>query len=191
MLKNFILKLLGNYYLDISMNEDFFVPVNQDITNILPIVNDFLSTVEWKWVPGMNVANRTRKLEADILSVCPILSKFKERFGGFLTIFKIPANSAYTWHQDWQAGCSLNMVLEEYKCHTIFAKSRHHLDLSPGETNIYDIVELKYVPNKFYIFNNQIKHSVINLDKDRMLVTYIFLKPTSYFEIRDWYYQFC
>ena len=168
---------------------DFFLKIDQDVDDIIPIIENFLNIVEWKWVPYQNVAIDTKTIESQILEVCPLLSQFKEKFGGKFCLYKIPSQSVYTWHRDYSISCSLNMVLEEYNCHTVFDKSKHPLDSSPpDQSNILSVIELKYEPKKFYIFNSQLTHSVTNLDRDRTLVTYIFPKfLTSYYDIRDWY----
>jgi len=171
------------------MNDsDFFLKIDQNIDPIVPIINEFLTTVEWKWVPYQNIAINTSSIELEILEACPLLSKFKQQFGGKFHLYNIPGKAVYTWHRDHSISCALNMVLEEYHCHTLFSKSKHPLDSSPpDQNNILSVVELKYEPKKFYIFNNQLPHSVTNLDRDRTLVTYIFPKPASYYDIRDWY----
>jgi hypothetical protein len=168
--------------------EDFFLKIDQDVDSIIPIIKKFLATVEWKWVPYQNIAINVESIELEILEKCPLLSKFNQKFGGTLHLYNIPGQAVYTWHRDHSIGCALNMVLESYNCHTLFSKSKHPLDSSPAnQNNILSVVELKYELNKFYIFNNQLPHSVTNLDRDRTLVTYVFPKPLSYYNIRDWY----
>jgi hypothetical protein len=154
-------------------------------------MRNFLSDIEWKWDPaGMNIALKAKELEFKVLECCSWLAELKNQFGGSLQIYKIPNQCCYKWHRDTIIGCSLNIVLEEYNCHTIFNKSKHPLDFSTDESHMSSIVELKYEPKKFYLFNSQIQHSVINLDRDRMLVTYVFPKPTTYQLIKDWYINY-
>jgi hypothetical protein len=64
------------------------------------------------------------------------------------------------------------------------------MDLSIDATNMVSILELKYEPKKFYLFNSQKQHSVINLDRDRILITYLFHKPKTYQDIKDWYVNY-
>ena len=130
------------------MNDsDFFLKIDQNIDPIVPIINEFLTTVEWKWVPYQNIAINTSSIELEILEACPLLSKFKQQFGGKFHLYNIPGQAVYTWHRDHSISCALNMVLEEYHCHTLFSKSKHPLDSSPpDQNNILSVVELKYEP---------------------------------------------
>ena len=51
----------------------------------------------------------------------------------------------------------------------------------------YDnIIELKYKPLTYYLFNNQENHAVINLDdKDRYLFSLYFKEETPYETLRE------
>ena len=45
-------------------------------------------------------------------------------------------------------------------------------------------LELRYEPDRFYLFNNQVPHSVINLDVNRYLFSLEFTEPLSYAELK-------
>jgi hypothetical protein len=77
------------------------------------------------------------------------------------------------------------MVLEEYNSHSLFTHSeRDNMYVEP-------VVELKYEPETWYIFNSQERHSVINLDdRDRILFTLIMPKGTDYHNVVSWYKEY-
>ena len=52
--------------------------------------------------------------------------------------------------------------------------------------NHINIIELKYKPYTYYLFNNQKKHTVLNLDnKDRYVFSLYFEEETSYEILRE------
>ena len=170
------------------MNDsDFFLKIDQSVDNIIPIINDFLTTVKWGWAPFNYLATDAWQIESKLLEESPVLSKFQKQFGGQLYMIHLPERAMYTWHYDFNTNCSLNMVLENYECHTLFSKGKHPLDQSIDRTNILDIIELKYEPKKFYIFSNSIPHCVMNLGKERTLITWTFPKSITYDSVKDWY----
>jgi len=68
----------------------------------------------------------------------------------------------------------MNLVMDDYSAHTLFnpANRRDILD---------KVIELKYEKNKWYLFNSQILHTVINVDtRDRPLLTVSFPKDVEY-----------
>ena len=180
---------------------NFYQIIDQNTDNIIPIINNFLTSVEWKKYSTQNyIAQNVVGIENLVLSALPILSDFKNQFGGHLAILKFPGNCMYNWHKDLNVGCSLNLVSKEYNCHTLFSPGTHIEDTGPGykyynkdgsvahtSYHLLELVELKYQPKKFYIFNSQIRHSIINLDQDRVLISYLFPKSTTYEEVKGWY----
>jgi hypothetical protein len=170
------------------MNDsDFFLKIDQSVDSIIPIIDEFLTTVKWDWKPYNYLSKDAWRIEKKLLEVSPVLSKFQKQFGGQLHMLHLPEHAMYTWHYDYNTNCSLNMVLEDYNCHTLFSKGKHPLDQSTERINILDIVELKYEPKKFHIFSNSISHCVINLGKERTLITWTFPKSVTYESVRDWY----
>jgi hypothetical protein len=90
-----------------------------------------------------------------------------------------PGMTVYNWHRDVEMGCSMNLVMEDYDSHTLFNPT--------DKKEILDnVVELKYEKNKWYLFNSQILHSVVNVDpRNRLLLTITFPKHVQYQEILD------
>jgi len=103
----------------------------------------------------------------DVILSEPILAninkKFKIKAGG---ISKIRPFRCYNWHVDDHRGASINLLLTPQSKSLMFF----------GQTSIesseqLDFIELVYMPRTFYLFNNQIKHSVINFNDTRYLFT--------------------
>jgi hypothetical protein len=111
----------------------------------------------------------------------PILNIVNKKFPIMLCgIIKVDANSMYDWHVDTDRGASINMLLscDHYsKCLFFYKKNE---------------VELKYKPNKFYIFNNQILHKVENFDQPRYMFTLQFKghkNTMTYKKLYEWMYS--
>ena len=96
-----------------------------------------------------------------------------------MRLYMFPSMSVYNWHKDYAVGCSLNLVMEDYNAHTLFK--------SPDSKGILNkVIDLKYEKNKWYLFNSQIFHSVVNLGiRDRIMLTMTFPKNIKYQEILD------
>ena len=159
---------------------NYFYEVSEPYQNI-EAVKQFIPTANWQWVPFMNVASNFY----ESVLTDPFIKQLSIEFSGSLRLYKVPAMHVYHWHRDAQVGCSLNMVLEEYQSHTLFSNVE-------SESKYVDpVVELKYKPETWYIFNSQERHTVINLDtRDRVLFTLIMPRQTTYQDVVAWYKEY-
>jgi len=83
-----------------------------------------------------------------------------------LILFYYPPYYIYNWHIDIRRGATLNMLLNfDGDSHCIFCKDKEFQD-----KKTFYFQELVYKPNKFYLFNTQVSHSVYNFDKPRFLI---------------------
>ena len=95
-----------------------------------------------------------------------------------LGILKMPDHWVYHWHRDQNRQACVNMLLScDHHSHTLFGQSIN-------TTNMH-CLELSYEPGRFYLFNNQIPHTVINLDVDRYLFSLEFVKAVPFGELRE------
>ena len=159
-----------------------FLEINHDTSKIVESIRSFIPTATWRWIPFMTVPINFKSLSRKISNNDTLLLKpLAEKFKGVLRLYKIPGHSVYKWHRDAYVGCSLNMVLENYNCHTLFATDFQN-------DSIFKIEELVYIPTKFYLFNSQSLHTVVNVDpRDRILVTVTFPKSVLFETIKYWF----
>ena len=159
----------------------FFQLIDCDTSDITNTIVPLLHQIDWKWVPFMNIANDIEIIERQIIKN-KFISNIRKEFGGNLRIYKLPQESVYRWHRDKYVGCSLNMIFDMYHCHTLFSENN-------GESTdiIHSFIELEYEINKLYIFNSQNLHTVINLDRDRILFSYTFPREVDYNTVLEWY----
>ena len=95
-----------------------------------------------------------------------------------LGILKMPDHWVYHWHRDQNRQACVNMLLSQnHHSHTLFGQSIN-------STNMH-CLELAYEPGRFYLFNNQMPHTVINLDIDRYLFSLEFAEATPYDALRE------
>lgn len=159
----------------------FFQLINCDTSDITSTLVPVLPQLDWKWVPFMHVAVDIEIIEQQIIKN-KFISNIRKEFGGNLYLYKLPQVSVYRWHRDKYVGCSLNMVFDKYHCHTLFSQNNgENTDL------IQPFTELTYKINKLYIFNSQNLHTVINLDRDRILFSYTFPREINYNSVLEWY----
>jgi hypothetical protein len=69
----------------------------------------------------------------------------------------------YDWHTDTRRGVGVNMLLTpEVKSHCLFTNA---------EGAQFSFEELVYEPDTYYLFNTQVRHTVINFYEPRYLFT--------------------
>ena len=156
---------------------DLYYKLKQE-PKFLDQVNEYAKTASWTWVPFMNISiDFQNKLGLKLIKQDETLSKLQSKFNAMMRLYMFPSMSVYNWHKDVEMGCSMNLVMDDYTAHTLFNTS--------DQKGIIDkVVELKYEKNKWYLFNSQILHSVINVDhKDRILLTITFPKSVTYHTI--------
>lgn len=79
-------------------------------------------------------------------------------------VLRLQPHSCYVWHQDESRGVCINLLLTpDSPSHTLFGFEQK------GNRSQIDIIALNYQPSTFYLFNNQIPHTVINFDQPRFL----------------------
>ena len=98
-------------------------------------------------------------------------------------LLKVDPNSVYDWHRDSYRLSSLNMLISyDHISHCLFGEHRSiEESIKPdGEAFMIDIVELKYKPATFYIFNTQKYHCVINFEQPRYMFSLYFNEEIDY-----------
>lgn len=89
-------------------------------------------------------------------------------------IMKIDPWKCYSWHRDIPRKVGINLLLEPTNDSLVFFGEK--------DTNIdhqYHIVKLEYEPETFYLFNNQISHTIFNFENTRYLLTISFIDTTD------------
>ena len=95
-------------------------------------------------------------------------------------LLKVSSNSCYHWHVDgFRQSCINSLISKDHYSHTLFGEYK-------DEIYHKNIIELKYKPYTYYLFNNQKEHTVLNLDnRDRYLFSLYFNEETSYEILRE------
>jgi hypothetical protein len=89
----------------------------------------------------------------------------------------------YRWHIDRYRGVCINMLLTpDVRSYCMFGTQKN-------EDNVY-FSELNYEKNSFYLFNNQMMHSVINFNQHRYLFSIEFVDDKSKLSY-DTVYKWC
>lgn len=93
-----------------------------------------------------------------------------------LGILKMPDHWVYHWHRDQNRQACINLLLScNHHSHTLFG--------APVSSTSMHCIELTYAPGRYYLFNNQIPHTVINLDVDRYLLSLEFERAIPYADL--------
>jgi len=107
------------------------------------------------------------------------LKQLYTKFSFTSYVFKVLPNSFYNWHLDSKRFCSINMLLNvDIDSHCLFSIDKENI--------IFKFVELPYEKNKYYAFNTQEPHCVINFKSPRYLFSIEFDEQITYKELINW-----
>jgi len=117
----------------------------------------------------------------EIISKDPVLVDLFHKHPFMAGIVKLDPNVCYEWHVDTRRGVGVNMLLNyEGVSHCLFTHDE-------GVQLRFD--ELHYAPNKYFLFNTQVRHTVINFGEPRYLFTIEFLADKDQLSFDALYYQ--
>lgn len=103
---------------------------------------------------------------------------FKEH--GKLQLLKFPAQTYYKFHIDKYNKFNFNYTFEHYESLSLFKALPEDSNNDSLHDENFNIIKLSYQPNYWYLFNAQIPHGVINLDKKhRYVLTYTVSKESD------------
>ncbi|MFN7678154.1 MAG: hypothetical protein ACK5QW_06095 [Cyanobacteriota bacterium] len=136
--------------------------VSRNDLNWLPHFGFWAMPLSGDWIekePALSAAH----------AICPIIQ---------LGILQMPDHWVYHWHCDENRQACINMLIStNHHSHTLFGRSI-------SNANMHSL-ELCYEPGCFYLFNNQVPHTVINLDVNRYLFSLEFSQPLSFAELKE------
>jgi len=115
----------------------------------------------------------------DVLNLEPVLKAVDDRHKiQRIGILRTHAKTMYDWHVDeFRLSCINLLISEDHHSHTLFGMQKNYINKI--------ITELEYKPNTFYLFNNQIQHCVINLDRHRYLLSLYFEEEVPFVELKQ------
>jgi hypothetical protein len=103
------------------------------------------------------------QVPVELVAKDPFLVKLFQAHPFVAGIVQLSPNVCYDWHVDTRRGVGVNMLLNfEGVSHCLFAK---------GEGVQFGFDELVYAPNRYYLFNTQTSHMVVNFGEPRYLFT--------------------
>ena len=85
------------------------------------------------------------------------------RYSFVAGVLKLDPYVCYDWHVDTSRGVCVNMLLNDVESKCLFS-------IEQGEIT-RTFKELKYKPETYYLFNNQVEHTVINFTQSRYLMS--------------------
>ena len=94
---------------------------------------------------------------------CKFLDRLNKAHPFHCGILKMKPNTFYDWHVDTNRGVSINMQLGFPEAYCMFQDGDRMNDMVGRFTT------LKYAINTYFVFNNQIPHTVYNFDRIRYL----------------------
>jgi hypothetical protein len=116
------------------------------------------------------------QVPVEMLSKDPFLVDLFRKHPFVAGIVQLSPYVCYDWHTDTRRGVGVNMLLTpEVKSHCLFTNA---------EGAQFSFEELVYEPDTYYLFNTQVRHTVINFYEPRYLFTLEFAadKDQLFFE---------
>ena len=156
---------------------DCYAPLRQSAQGLLEHCQQRVANDEVLWLPhfGFLATPLSRDWIASepalqaVEQICPIAQ---------LGILKMPDHWVYHWHRDQNRQACINLLISrDHHSHTLFGRSF-------SDTSMH-CLELRYEPQRYYLFNNQVPHTVINLDVSRYLLSLEFAEPVPYAELKQ------
>jgi hypothetical protein len=139
-----------------------------------------------KWLPyhSFEVSPLSRSVIENEPALRSLDKEFKIDQLGFL---RINSNRCYKWHVDGNRGVAINMlVTPSVHSYCLFGDKNLLQNIQGFQT---DILELKYSPDTFYVFNTQWPHTVLNFEAPRYLLSIEFVRDKNsltYNEVKEW-----
>lgn len=102
----------------------------------------------------------------EIIDLDPYLRAIKAQYEVLPVLLCLPPNTCYPWHTDETRRTALNMQLNAHdqSC-CVFTKER-------SDEEFFQIAELKYQPDTYYVFNTQEEHMVMNFGETRYMFSF-------------------
>ena len=136
--------------------------LNQDLIDLINNPDPWVSYYYFNIKP---VAN-------DFLSKDPFFQWLNGRYQFQTGILRSDPYTCYDWHVDTVRKVSINMLINsDLRSVCVFSKNK--------QQTVFDIEELKYQQNIYYIFNTQIPHTIYNFEDTRYLLSVEFLKDSA------------
>lgn len=157
----------------------FFIPLAYKCP-ITQTLLDFARSVpdeDWEVQRGFIVT----LIPDEIIDLDPYLRAIKDRYKVLQVLVCLPPNTCYPWHTDLNRRTIINMPLNaQDKSCCVFANKLEN-------EQYFEIVELKYQPDTYYIFNTQEEHMVLNFNEKRYLFSFTLtgIKDVAFREVAD------
>jgi hypothetical protein len=158
---------------------NFFIPLQFKCT-ITQALLDFARALPeegWEIQRGFIVTF----IPDEIIDQDPYLKAVKEHYKVLQVLVCLPPNTCYPWHKDLNRRTIINMPLNaQDKSCCVFAKKLE-------DEQYFDIAELKYQPDTYYLFNTQEEHMVLNFSEKRYLLSFTLtgIKDVPFREVAD------
>ena len=112
------------------------------------------------------------QVPGQIIAKDPFLMSLFNKHPFAAGIVHLSPHVCYDWHIDTRRGVGVNMLLNfEGTSHCLFAKD---------EGVQFPFEELVYSPDRYYLFNTQKRHTVINFSEPRYLFTIEFAEDKDH-----------
>lgn len=118
----------------------------------------------WKKYHGFDAV----QVPFDLAFSDPVLYTLGMQHKMAVGVLRLDPYTTYDWHVDGKRGVCVNMLLNDVKSHCLFEVGKDEASRS--------FLELKYAPNTYYIFNNQVPHMVTNFAQSRYLMSVEFVE---------------
>lgn len=143
---------------------NFFVPLAYKCPITRPLLDFARSVPDEVWEDKLGFL--ITFVPDEIIDLDPYLRAIKAHYEVLAVLLCLPPNTCYPWHTDATRRTALNMQLNAYdqSC-CVFTKGR-------SDEQYFEIAQLKYQPDTYYVFNTQEEHMVMNFSEKRYMFSF-------------------
>ena len=128
------------------------------------------------WMPYYNFD--AKQLPHELIFKDEFFRWLSQRHSFIAGVLRLDPYTCYNWHTDTRRGVGVNMLLTP--------NTRSFCAFTAGlDQLVFEIEELKYKPNTYYLFNTQVPHTVYNFETTRYLMSVEFAKDKDQLSFND------
>lgn len=137
-----------------------YYEIQQKSTIAQPLME--LAMTPGDWYEYYNFIARPVSNEA-LAEADPFFAWLSSKYNFIAGILRMDPYTCYDWHTDSRRGVGINMSLTPMmRSSSVFAPEK-------DDKVVFKIAELQYKPNTYYLFNNQVPHTVYNYEATRFM----------------------
>ena len=126
-----------------------------------------------------------KPVSMDLLTMDPLFNFLSSRYKCQGHVWRFRPFTCFDWHRDKSRTSAINIVLTPWvRSYSVFSESKKDYMLRTSDY-VFDIEDLVYRPDTYYVLSTQTPHTVFNFEETRYLLSVDFLEEDMYIPFKD------